>query len=175
MALAAIPTSFAGAYVVRLLSGRNFDLIYGSFLIAVAVLILVRRNRAPKPRAAPARARLLVEIGTGLLVGFMSTLFGIGGGIVLVPILLVLLRQPTHTVVATSSFVVMLNSPVGVLAHGTYGDVEPWIAVPLMVGGFAGGSIGARLARRLQARQLETLMVVLLFIAALALVAKHLV
>ena len=174
ISIAAIPSSFAGAYVVRQLSGRNFDVIYGIFLIGVAAMILVRRNRRPEPREVSARAQVLLEIATGVFVGFMSTLFGIGGGIVLVPILLIFFRLPAHTVVATSAFVVMLTSPVGVAAHGAYGDVDPWLAVPLMLGGFVGGSVGARLAQRMHSTHLEILMVALLFLAALALVAKHL-
>lgn len=173
VSVAAIPSSIAGAYVVRLFSVRDFDIIYGAFLVGVGTLILLRRNKEPRPRDTTPRTRVALEIATGLFVGFISSLFGIGGGIVLVPVMLVLFRQAVHTVAATSAFVVMLTSPVGIVAHGLYGDLEPWIAAPLVAGGFIGGSTGARLARHLHPRHLSTIMAGLLFVAAVALVLKY--
>lgn len=173
VSVSAIPSSIAGAYAVRLFSVRDFDFVYGVFLVAVGAVVLLRRNKEPQPHDTPARVKIPLEIATGLFVGFISSLFGIGGGIVLVPIMLVFFRQAVHTVAATSAFVVMLTSPVGIIAHGFYGDIEPWIAAPLVLGGFVGGSTGARLARRLHARHLSTIMAGLLFVAALALVLKN--
>lgn len=173
IAAAGIPSSILGAYVVRLLSGRDFDFIYGVFLIATAVLIVVRRNKEPEPRNFGPGQRLALEILIGIVVGFASSLFGIGGGIVLVPAMLVLFREDVHSTAATSAFVVMLTSPAGIIAHGLYGDFEAWAALPLVAGGFAGGTVGAHVARRMRASQLSTVMAGMLFVAALAMAAKH--
>jgi uncharacterized membrane protein YfcA len=170
---AAIPTSLLGAWVIKLLSASDFDFVYGAFLIAVGIMIFVRRNAEPKPREMSPRNQLLSEIGTGLFVGFISSFFGIGGGIVLVPLMLVLFRHAVHAVAATSAFVVMLTSPTGVAAHAIYGHFEILLALPLAIGGFIGGSIGARMAKRLHARQLSTVMAGMIFLAAIALVLKH--
>lgn len=170
---AGIPTSVLGAWVIKLLSAPDFDIVYGVFLVTVGVMIFVRRNAEPKPREMSPRNQLLSEIGTGLFVGFMSSFFGIGGGIVLVPLMLVLFRHAVHAVAATSAFVVMLTSPTGVVAHAMYGHFELLLALPLAVGGFIGGSIGARMAKRFHARQLSTVMAAMLFVAAIALVLKH--
>lgn len=170
---AGIPSSILGAYVILLMSTPDFDVVYGIFLVAVGIAIFLRRNVEPKPRDLSPRTRLLFEIGTGLFVGFISSLFGIGGGIVLVPLMLVILPQAIHAIAATSAFVVMLTSPTGVIAHAYYGDFDPLLATPLALGGLAGGSVGARLARRMQARHLSVLMAIMLFVAAVALVLKH--
>lgn len=171
---AGIPASIAGAYVVRFLTARNFDTVYGIFLVLVAIMVLTRRNAPPKPRELSQAAKIAIEIVVGLFVGFVSSLFGIGGGIVLVPVMLVFFRQPIHTVAATSAFVIMLTSPTGVIAHGLYGDLDPWVGAPLFVGGLVGGGMGARLARRMHPQHLTLLIAGLLFVAALALVIKHL-
>ena len=171
---AGIPASIAGAYVVRFLTARNFDTVYGIFLVLVAIMVLTRRNAPPKPRELSKTAKIGVEILVGLFVGFVSSLFGIGGGIVLVPVMLVFFRQPIHTVAATSAFVIMLTSPTGVIAHGLYGDLDPWVGAPLFAGGLVGGGMGARLARRMHPHHLTLLIAGLLFVAALALVIKHL-
>ncbi|MGH7328801.1 MAG: TSUP family transporter, partial [Polyangiaceae bacterium] len=47
---AGIPSSILGAYVVRLLTARNFDAIYGAFLVAVGIMVLLRHGAQPKPR-----------------------------------------------------------------------------------------------------------------------------
>jgi uncharacterized membrane protein YfcA len=173
IAAAGIPGSILGAYAVRLLSGRSFDLIYGVFLIATGIMIVMRRNKEPEPRNFTPPQKLAIEISLGVVVGFASSLFGIGGGIVLVPAMLVLLREDVYTTAATSAFVVMLTSPVGIIAHGLYGDLEAWAVIPLVVGGFVGGAVGAHVARRMQASQLTTVMAGMLFVAALALAVKH--
>lgn len=170
---AGIPSSVLGAYVILLLPNRDFDLAYGIFLIVVGITIFARRNAEPKVHDGKPHERLPAEIGTGLFVGFISSLFGIGGGIVLVPIMLVVFQEAAHSVAATSAFVVMLTSPTGVVAHAFYGDFDPLLATPLALGGFVGGSVGARLARHLHARHLSILMAAMLFVAALALVLKH--
>lgn len=170
---AGIPASILGAYVVRLMSGRSFDLIYGVFLIATGITIVIRRNRPPEPPNLTSRQRLVAEIFIGLVVGFASSLFGIGGGIVLVPVMLLLFREDVHATAATSAFVVMLTSPAGIIAHGLYGDIEAWAAIPLVAGGFAGGAVGAQVARHLRAAHLSTVMAGMLFAAALALAVKH--
>lgn len=171
---AGIPASILGAYVVRFLSARSFDTVYGIFLVVVGIMVITRRNAEPKPRELSKTTKIAVEIVVGLFVGFVSSLFGIGGGIVLVPVMLVFFRQPIHTVAATSAFVIMLTSPTGVIAHGIYGDLDPWVGAPLFVGGLIGGGMGARMARRMHPQHLTMLIAGLLFIAALALVLKHL-
>ena len=161
--------------MILLLPNRDFDLVYGIFLIVIGITIFVRRDAKPKIHQGTPQERLLLEIGTGLFVGFIASFFGIGGGIVLVPIMLVFFGETAHAVAATSAFVVMLTSPAGVIAHAFYGDFDAWLAAPLALGGFAGGSVGARLARQLHARHLSILMAVMLFVAALALVLKHVI
>jgi len=173
IAAGGLPGSILGAYVVRFLSPRSFDTIYGTFLIALAIAVIVRRDRPPKPREISAGAKILLELGAGAAVGFFSSLFGIGGGIVLVPILLIYFRLPVHAVAATSAFVVMLTSPAGILAHAFYGDLSLRIVVPLAIGGLAGGGIGAYLAPRVSSRRLSTLLACGLILAALALVIRH--
>jgi uncharacterized protein len=173
IAAAGIPTSVVGAYVVHLFQPREFDALYGAFLVALAIMVITRRDTKPEPRELSPRAKLAVEIGSGILLGFFSSFFGIGGGIVVVPVLLIYLNLPVHTVAATSAFVVMLTSPAGVIAHGFYGDLELFVAVPLILGGLVGGSIGARLAGRFSAKGLSMLLATMLILAALGLVVKH--
>lgn len=173
IAAGGLPGSILGAYAVRFVSPIRFDTIYGAFLLALAITVILRRGHPPKPRESSPGVKILLELTAGLAVGFFSSFFGIGGGIVLVPILLIYFGLPVHVVAATSAFAVMLTSPVGIVAHAVYGDLSLGIVVPLILGGLVGGAAGAYLAPRVTSRRLSTLLASGLIAAALALVLRH--
>lgn len=177
LGLGAIPGSIAGALAVRNFASNLFDYFYASFLFLIAAEIvrrIIAGRRSGDP--PPVLTRLLAApflLLTGLSVGLLSSFFGIGGGVVVVPLLLVFSSLPPGVIAATSSFVIMLSAPAGVLTHGWNGDVHLAQAVPLAAGGLIGGQIGARLARRFSSEKVLALLAVTLGAAALALVLRH--
>jgi uncharacterized membrane protein YfcA len=111
----------------------------------------------------------------GFAVGLISSLFGIGGGALLVPSLLYLSDLPAHMISATSHFGIVLTSPVGFATHWWQRDIDWAFVGPLVLGGILGGPIGARLSLRLKERRLMVYVAAALSIAALALVLRHFV
>jgi uncharacterized membrane protein YfcA len=86
-------------------------------------------------------------------VGFVSSLLGIGGGVVHVPIMITLLRFPVHVAVATSHFVLAITAASGSAVHLSNGDLAGANlvrALLLSVGVVPGAQVGARLAQRFQ-------------------------
>lgn len=101
---------------------------------------------------------LPVVLGTalfGVVVGLLSALFGIGGGIAMVPFMVLLLERSQHLAEGTSLLVIIPTAIVGVIAHHKRGFVSFRLAVTLAVGGVVGAFIGARLALSLDAEALE--------------------
>jgi uncharacterized membrane protein YfcA len=89
----------------------------------------------------------LILVVLGVFVGAVSGLIGIGGGVVLVPLLVFLFKTPQHLAQGTS--LAMLLPPIGVLAvYGYYkrGQVDVRMAALLCVGFVLGGLLGAKLA-----------------------------
>jgi uncharacterized membrane protein YfcA len=172
--IGAIPGSVFGAIAVHWFSPQGFDYAYGTTLVILAALVLWRRKGSErKPFERTFAHRWPVAIAAGVLVGIFSSLFGIGAGLVLVPLLLVAARMPPHIVAATSGFTILCTSPVGILAQALTHDVD-WIsAVPLVIGGIAGGSIAPAISRRVSSPQLITLLAIGLILAAVGLAAKH--
>jgi len=86
-----------------------------------------------------------------LLVGLISNVFGIGGGILHVPLLVYLLGFPTHIATATSHFVLVITVLVGVLAHVASGSLrfEFLPLVPLVIGVSLGAQVGAHYSSKL--------------------------
>lgn len=175
IALGAIPASIIGVFIVRYASPTGFDVAYGTLLIGLGLLTLRRRSQPSDDRAeAPFARSLPLAIFAGVLIGLASSIFGIGGGFIMVPIYLILARIKPHTISATSSFVILLTAPFGVATHFAAGHVSLAYALPLVIGGVLGGTIGPQLAKRLSGRGIVTVLAGVLFLAAASLIARHL-
>ena len=110
------------------------------------------------------RARLIAIFTVACGVGVMSGLLGVGGGILLVPLLALLFRFDQHRAQGTS--LVALVLPTGFLAFFNYnhaGDVDWRIGLLLMPGVFLGGIAGGRLAQSLSPCLMRSLFAALLF------------
>jgi hypothetical protein len=90
-------------------------------------------------------------IGASLLVGFLSSFLGIGGGILHVPVMIYMLDFAVHIATATSQFILIITSFTGALTHLVAGGLaEGWMQViPLAIGVLFGAQVGAQLSRRL--------------------------
>ena len=88
------------------------------------------------------------------MVGFLSSLLGIGGGVIHVPLMVAALGFPTHVATATSHFVLACLSLAAVLVHARAGTLAlGWSrAWPLAVGAVIGAQIGARISSRVGGR-----------------------
>ena len=91
-------------------------------------------------------------VAIGLLAGLFSALFGVGGGIVVVPLLLLVAHFPERPAMATSLAAVLVISVVGAATYAFHGEVKPGAAaivgIPAMVGAVAGTTLQQRLANR---------------------------
>ncbi len=106
-------------------------------------------------------------LGAGFFSGALSSLLGIGGGVVQVPILNMVMGLPMKPTIATSTFMIAITATVGALIHYYHGHVYPIIVAPLIVGVFLGARLGAELAQRLRGTLLRRIFGVFLFVTAL--------
>lgn len=175
------PGSILGALAGARISAHVFDWLFAAFLIAVAGDMIV--NRATRPArhrdeqlgVTPYGMHAIRALALGFAVGVVSSLFGIGGGVLVVPSLLYFSDLPAHMISATSHFAIVLTSPVGFATHWSQHDIRWSFVGPLVLGGILGGPIGARLSLRLSERRLLILVACALIVAALALVVRNFV
>jgi uncharacterized membrane protein YfcA len=113
-------------------------------------------------------------LAIGFVVGIFLSLFGLGGGTVMVPAFLYFSELPVHVIGATSQFAILLTSPPGLITHILQHDVVGRDVIPLVLGGLLGGPIGARLSLRLKSPQLLIVVAVALVVTAITLVWRHL-
>lgn len=101
------------------------------------------------------RKRLLALVIVGLIAGFFSGLFGVGGGIVIVPLLVLLLAFPQRLASGTSLAAILPTAIAGSIGYAVRGEVD-WIAAGcLAVGAIAGSLIGTWLLHRISQRWLR--------------------
>jgi uncharacterized protein len=117
------------------------------------------RMRFPRSRLY---ASVIPILGLALFVGFAGAVLGIGGGFILVPALLYLLRVPTGVVVGTSQFQILWTTLVALVLHAVQNQaVDIVLAVILIAGGVFGAQFGARAGRNLRADTFRLLLAVL--------------
>lgn len=93
---------------------------------------------------------ILIPIGLGLLVGLLSGLFGVGGGFLMTP-LLIMLGIPATVAAATDSNQIVAASTSGTYAHWKVGNVDFKMGFHLLIGGFVGGLLGVQAIKILKA------------------------
>ncbi|PIB93096.1 sulfite exporter TauE/SafE family protein [Caulobacter sp. FWC2] len=162
--------------------------VIGALMLTESVGAILRRRsgQPPKPRRdrRPAllyalpfkvrfpRSRLYISvippILLGVLVGVLSAVMGVGGGFILVPAMIYLLRMPAPVVVGTSLFqIVITTSLTSVLQAGRNQTVDIVLATLLLIGGVVGAQLGARASGRFRAEELRALLALLVLLVGL--------
>jgi uncharacterized membrane protein YfcA len=95
----------------------------------------------------------------GILIGFLGAVMGIGGGFILVPLMIYLLRVPTSTVIGTSMVLTLVTMMFATVLHAATNHlVDAVLALILMVGGVTGAQFGARAGQMIRGEQLRLLL-----------------
>jgi uncharacterized membrane protein YfcA len=103
----------------------------------------------------------------GAFVGLLAAIMGVGGGFIMVPAMIYLLRVPTNVVVGTSLFqIIFVTAFVTVLHSTTNHTVDAVLALVLMIGGAIGAQFGARAGQKLRAEQLRALLALMVMAVA---------
>ena len=185
-AAAGLPGAIAGALLVSAVPRELFDAIFGVMLFVLAGYTLWAAGRTAAIRA-PLRGRGVITremhgheegevfrysynvwqgVAYSAVVGFVSSLLGIGGGVIHVPIMITLLRFPVHIAVATSHFVLAIMSGGGSIVHLSTGELAGQNivrALLLSIGVIPGAQLGARLAQVLKGPWIVRLLAIALF------------
>jgi uncharacterized membrane protein YfcA len=200
-AVATVPGASIGAYATKFFSSKSLAIIFGVALFFIAGIMLRRtlhqRTSHKKAHSAattqiPNRGvwhRKLVDsmgkvfeydsrIYSGLLLlflgGLASGFLGIGGGLIVVPILSAIVGLPMHIAVATSMLTMTFTSISGVSTHIMLGNVRIEYAIPLVIGILLGAQLGARTAKGLKSASLERVFAVVVLVIGIVLIITRL-
>ena len=173
-----LPGSIIGALLTKRIPPHIFDWLFAIFLIVVAIDMIINAkirilNRIEGDAHSRKAMSYRAALGIGFVLGMVSSLFGIGGGIIVVPSLLYFSNLPAHAIAATSHFAIILTSPVGLIVHGMQHDVRIADVIPLVAGGLLGGPIGAQLSTRVKSPQLLVIVGIALICVAASMGLRH--
>jgi uncharacterized membrane protein YfcA len=102
-------------------------------------------------------------IGLGFLIGILAAIMGVGGGFILVPAMIYLLRMPTSIVVGTSLFQVVFVAAFSTILHAvTNQTVDALLAALLTAGGVVGAQIGVRAGAKVRADELRLILALMI-------------
>ena len=109
-------------------------------------------------------------VALGAMIGILAAVMGVGGGFIMVPAMIYLLKVPTNVVIGTSLFqIIFVAAYTTVVQAAVNQTVDAVLALLLMIGGVAGAQYGARAGQRLRGDQLRAMLAVLVLLVALRL------
>ncbi len=168
--------------------------VFGAVLVYAAVSMVAKREAPPAPLAddtpdplglgagfydpaiktevgyVPGRIPLGLGISAG--AGVLSGMLGVGGGVIMVPVMNLLMRAPVKAAVGTSAFMVGITSVATAFVFYSQDKIDPTVVVPAVIGVFVGGQVGARLTRRFKARRLAWIFALILGYLGVSLILR---
>ena len=152
-AAAGIAGALVGAIFGKLLDGRKLLVLFALLMLVIAVLMLKTRARAGVADVRISRDNMLAILSLGLGTGTLSGFFGIGGGFLIVPALMLATGMPIINAVS-SSLVAVTAFGLSTAASYAWSGLVSWQLAGLFIaGGLAGGLIGTGIARSLSAQR----------------------
>lgn len=175
-AIATLPGAFLGSIASDYFTGPTFSLAYGCFILLMSLLMYW--NSANKRLVATTfnenifKARKKIGIILSMFVGFISSIFGIGGGIIHVPTMIYILAFPTHMATATSHFILAISSFSGVVSHIMLDHVV-WVpAISVGIGAVVGAQIGAKISQKTKSRSIILLLCIAMFLLGIRMITE---
>ncbi|QLK85589.1 sulfite exporter TauE/SafE family protein [Staphylococcus sp. 17KM0847] len=183
-----IPGALIGAYLSRYLTLHSFNLYFGIFLIIVAMLLMVRHKIPPIQSfqkeqymksftdlhgqeyhysVVPSTAML-----SSFLIGITSGLFGIGGGALMTPLMLLVFRFPPHVAVGTSMMMIFFSSITSSVGHVVLGHVVWGYSIILIIASWIGARLGVKINKTVQSDTVVLILRIVMLVLGIYLIVR---
>ena len=179
LAFSSIPGTFIGVYISNYFTLSEFRFYFALILIATSLYLLFRSKILGQEKRIHYLSdkhkylepwRLLILVIFSFLAGTLSSSFGIGGGIIFVPCLIIILGFNMKTASATSQFALIFTSLAGLTLFIIDGKPDYYMGLILSVGSIIGGTIGSMLTGRMKSALLLKIFSVLLLVVSLKMI-----
>lgn len=182
MGLAGAPTAAAGAWLGNFVGGGvvftvlSVVIVYAAMDMALQAIRGPHRRPGPPPVAAvPEVPESLVTVAViGLFTGVYSGFLGLGGGLVMVPLLLRFAHMPVKRAIGTSLIAILFIAVPGTVSHFLLGNTDAVLALGLALGIVPGAVVGSKITLGAGERAVRIAFAVLLVLVAALLIAQQL-
>jgi len=168
-----IPGTVLGAFVSDGVTPVIFQVLFALVLVSSAVYIFVKRKLSEKPYNLK-NSMMVFAAAASFFAGIISSFFGIGGGVIFVPLMVIGIGISMRKAAPTSQLVLMFAAFSGLVVHSILGHPDFTQAAMLSIGAFAGGILGARLSLEIKETKLKILVTIVLLAAAVKLIIDSL-
>lgn len=176
IAVGMVGASFFAARFVQNLRSTELTRIFAIFLIATAIWQFWRAGRrlsSKTRRALPTLQKILLGMGIGAAAGILQGLTGLGGGVVIVPLLVFLAGLDQHTAQGTSLLTMsLLVSLVAAIPYWQKGNIAVEVGIALAVGITLGSTLSSRIAQRIAGPHLARLFAVVIGLMGIGLLLR---
>ncbi|MCE4955797.1 sulfite exporter TauE/SafE family protein [Macrococcoides caseolyticum] len=183
-----IPGALVGAHLSQYLTLHRFNLYFGIFLIIMSTVLMVRDKIKPIKffqnkkyeksytdmkgntyhySIAPIPAIILT-----FMVGCLTGLFGIGGGALMTPLMIIIFRIPPHIAVGTSMIMIFVSSVSGATSHILQNHIIWPYAILLIIASFIGAKIGVQINSRMKSASVVFMLRMILMLLGIYLIIK---
>ena len=189
--IGSIPGSIIGSWINTKLDSANFSLYFGILMIIIFSLMFIDRDKLKKnkPLQVTKHTRYFEVDGEtyqynvsyipafilSFTVGVLSGLFGIGGGTISVPAMMLFFGIPVKVAVATSMFMIFFISIFSASTHIMFGHIVWAYVIFFVIGSYLGGTVGAKTSRYLKSKTLEWILRIVILIVAIRLIVESIV
>ena len=174
-AAAGMVGAFGGSILGKMVDGQKLLALFALVMIVIALLMLKTRSRIGLPDVKMSMANMPAIVSLGLATGTLSGFFGIGGGFLIVPALMLATGMPIMNAVSSSLVAVTAFGMTTAASYAWSGLVSWALAGLFVAGGIAGGLAGTRAARHLAERRgaLNIVFAVVIIAVALYMLARN--
>ena len=167
LGIAGVGGGFAGSFLSEVLSDHVLQFIYlGVVGLAIVLLFVPLQLEEKVYRKGDFHKTTAIAIGLG--VGLLTGLLGVGGGFIIVPLMIYVLRIPLRITIGTSLLIILVVSVGTIGPKVSIGQIDGWVTFLVTLGSVAGAFLGGHLSRRTPVKHLRF---ALLFILVLILLS----
>jgi uncharacterized protein len=174
-AAAGMVGAFGGSILGKMVDGQRLLALFALVMIMIALLMLKTRSRIGLPDVKMSMSNMPAIVGLGLATGTLSGFFGIGGGFLIVPALMLATGMPIMNAVSSSLVAVTAFGMTTAASYAWSGLISWALAGLFVAGGIAGGLAGTRAARHLAERRgaLNIVFAVVIIAVAVYMLARN--
>jgi len=154
--------SLIGSFDSELLTEIQVNIVYGILALLAAIMMFIPKRKIDESLIEQVAFNKPLAAILAFMVGIGSGIVGAGGGFLLIPIMLLILRIPTRIAIASSLAITLISAVAGSLGKITTGQVDYFPTIIIILAGLIAAPIGAKISTKLNTKVLENILAVLI-------------
>ncbi|MGR6899490.1 sulfite exporter TauE/SafE family protein [Rummeliibacillus sp. TYF-LIM-RU47] len=162
MGLSVLVGTFIGSFGSQSLTEEQVNIVYGILALLAAIMMIIPKKAKDDLSLAEVTFNKPLAAGLAFIVGIGSGIVGAGGGFLLIPIMLLILRIPTRMTIASSLAITFISSIAGSIGKISTGQIEYKTAMIVIIAGLIAAPIGAKISKKINTKVLQGILAVLI-------------